>query len=517
MFNQILVGKAFPYAHIYSNLSNSFFDTCQVNPDWPYRPFLHQSIPSTYLSPKHLCDVNICDVTDAQKTLFSDYNTYAVKAAMSLDGIFSPISLYPTPYASTFNIAQHRRSICPYCFGNGTYSYQDYINQPVDAPEEALPLLFPTELRSMPCPFCIPDNEVTNLMMRGAQPAEMTPPYLIGSGTDRQIISDRNLAVQYRASIINNYTLNPIVLASGGDFSCMMHKQIDDKCGHCIEVVAYGNVVPSGVGDALRGAVSSNSKNYSHLDSNVDPLYSQNQRFFGLRGPLMLHSWGYDLEGYPVPNSSGEYMTGSDGLLVRDNNGNYVGKNQELQPDGSYSPPYKESTFYKSWAQQPGTWPVGPIDLRWDDIGRVWTIGSNYKPVWVVIEVDMVNDTPARGIVIESSYANNPLPSGLRKLVFVKDNLGMFSAPRGAALYCRYDSVNGFYEPIYNRPLVTTGLMLGGNSATIYTAYTPSSVSEDIVSSYTAVFDNPLNIAVSSNTIGLFTFLNGKWILQAST
>jgi hypothetical protein len=354
-------------------------------------------------------------------------------------------------------------------------------------------------------------------MMRGAQPAEMTPPYLIGSGTDRQIISDRNLAVQYRASIINNYTLNPIVLASGGDFSCMMHKQIDDKCGHCIEVVAYGNVVPSGVGDALRGAVSSNSKNYSHLDSNVDPLYSQNQRFFGLRGPLMLHSWGYDLEGYPVPNSSGEYMTGSDGLLVRDNNGNYVGKNQELQPDGSYSPPYKESTFYKSWAQQPGTWPVGPIDLRWDDIGRVWTIGSNYKPVWVVIEVDMVNDTPARGIVIESSYANNPLPSGLRKLVFVKDNLGMFSAPRGAALYCRYDSVNGFYEPIYNRPLVTTGLMLGGNSATIYTAYTPSSVSEDIVSSYTAVFDNPLNIAVSSNTIGLFTFLNGKWILQAST
>jgi hypothetical protein len=93
----------------------------------------------------------------------------------------------------------------------------------------------------------------------------------------------------------------------------------------------------------------------------------------------------------------------------------------------------------------------------------------------------------------------------------------MFSAPRGAALYCKYDSVNGFYEPIYNRPLVTTGLMLGGNSATIYTAYTPSSVSGDIVSSYTAVFDNPLNIGISSNTIGLFTFLNGKWILQAST
>jgi hypothetical protein len=35
-------------------------------------------------------------------------------------------------------------------------------------------------------------------------------------------------------------------------------------------------------------------------------MHEMNQRFMGLRGPLVLHSWGYDQDGYPVPNASDE-------------------------------------------------------------------------------------------------------------------------------------------------------------------------------------------------------------------
>ena len=32
--------------------------------------------------------------------------------------------------------------------------------------------------------------------------------------------------------------------------------------------------------------------------------YTSDYRFLALRGPLMLQSWGYDLQGFPVPNSA---------------------------------------------------------------------------------------------------------------------------------------------------------------------------------------------------------------------
>ena len=350
----------------------------------------------------------------------------------------------------------------------------------------------------------------------------MTPPYLIASGTNNQIITNLPLSQQTNAAVINQYTLNPMVMsATGSDFSNVMHKQSNDRCGHSIGSVAFGNTWTE-PGDGLTAIIADNiAKNYNDYDVNLiaadptNPNAFQNIRSFGLRGPLMVHGWGYDLEGYPVPNASGELKLNGAGGYILDNDGNPVGKNQVLQADGTWSAPYKENTFYRGWAQMPTTWPVGPIDLRWDNNARVWTVGANYKPVWVVLETDLLNDEPVRGIVVESSYSNVPLPSGLKKLVFVKDALGIFAAPRGAALYCRYDSNNGFYEPIYNKPLITTGTLLGGNSATIYKAYTPSLVSEDEVSSYNTTFENPLSFDISAGSVGLFTFLDKNWVLQS--
>jgi len=526
---RLLIGGAMPIVHKNSNLRDAFSEL-NFDAQWFNRP---QIQPFRTVTPKdminHQTSVALYDPQEIPRTLLSPEN-YTSLSVMSLDGIFSPISFYPTAYGTTYPLSPYPRSHCPICRGGGFVimglhsaassqfrrdSTTSFIN--VGAMNSSFSTL------TKPCKFCVPDIDIEKAKKKSAQPNEITPPMLIASGSDRQILTDRHLAFQFQTCKINTYTLNPIVMsATGSDFSIHQHKQQSDRCGHSVGAVSFGNILP-GVADGLAPILTPNIvKNYNDYDINLinhDATYAnsyQNQRFFGLRGPIMIHSWGYDLQGYPVPNSSGEYKYGAGNEILYDSNNNAVGKNQVLQSDGTWSAPYKENTFYKGWAQLPTTWPVGPLDLRWDSNARVWTIGANYKPVWVVIETDLLDKTStARGIVVESSYDNTPLPQGLRKVVFVKDSLGIFSAPRGAALYCRYDTDNGFYEPIYNRPLMTSGQLLGGLNATIFNGYTPSVVSADIVSQYVTTFLNPINFATPAGSLGLFVFLNGSWILQS--
>ena len=54
----------------------------------------------------------------------------------------------------------------------------------------------------------------------------------------------------------------------------------------------------------------------------------------------------------------------------------------------------------------------------------VWTIGSNYKLVWITIEHDLVDEGPVRGVMEDTLSDSTPLPADLRKLVFVRDSSG---------------------------------------------------------------------------------------------
>lgn len=526
---RLLIGGATPIVHKNSNLQDAYAEL-NFDAQWFNRPEIQ---PFRTVTPKdminHQTAVALYDPQEIPRTLLSPEN-YSSLSVMSLDGIFSPISFYPTAYGTTYPLSPYPRSHCPICKGLGFVDLGQHSaansqfqrsNTSAFINVQGINSSFST--LNKPCKFCVPDIDIEKAKKKSSQPNEITPPMLIASGSDRQILTDRSLAFQFQTCKINTYTLNPIVMsATGSDFSIYQHKQQSDRCGHSVGAVSFGNIFPD-VMDGLAAILTPNiQKNYNDYDINLlrhDFSYSnsyQNQRFFGLRGPIMVHSWGYDLQGYPVPNSSGEYKFGAGNEILRDSNGDPVGKNQVLQSDGTWSAPYKENTFYKGWAQLPTTWPVGPLDLRWDSNARVWTIGANYKPVWVVIETDLLDKTStARGIIVESSYDNTPLPQGLRKVVFVKDSLGIFSAPRGAALYCKYDPDNGFYEPIYNRPLMTSGQLLGGLNATIFNGYTPSVVSADIVSQYVVTFLNPVNFATPAGSLGLFVFLNGSWVLQS--
>lgn len=80
--------------------------------------------------------------------------------------------------------------------------------------------------------------------------------------------------------------------------------------------------------------------------------YRDDYRFMALKGPIIVHGWGYDCNGRPVPNLGDNETAAATGFFT---------------PDG-----LDDNTFLEGHLRKPQTWPVGPIDLRWDRERCVW-------------------------------------------------------------------------------------------------------------------------------------------------
>ena len=93
-----------------------------------------------------------------------------------------------------------------------------------------------------------------------------------------------------------------------------------------------------------------------------------NFRIPALRGPLVLQGWGYDTTGKPIPNSSDAQI------------------NTEL---GQFRKDRLTNKFQKDWLQNPRSWPVGPIDLRFDRERGVWTCPSPNKIIVARLKEDL--------------------------------------------------------------------------------------------------------------------------------
>lgn len=81
----------------------------------------------------------------------------------------------------------------------------------------------------------------------------------------------------------------------------------------------------------------------------------ENTKFFGLKMPLMLKGWGYDLNGNPVP---GQFRVDDEGEPVKDDEGNNI-------------------IDYRDNYTKPSQWVEGPLDVRWDSSRGVWTWPTN--------------------------------------------------------------------------------------------------------------------------------------------
>lgn len=518
--------------------------------------------------------VGAFEVAESLAELSSQYNS---KSLMSLDGIFSPVSFYPTYNLGTYPISSRflsteSRAIgvtCPMCDGSSIYIHYKS--------EEKTPVQYP-------CPMC---NKSKLIVPSGEAEFEIdTPPE------------------------VNFKSLNPIIVPLGEFTNPNSQIGINpfERSRHNIRVIGrqerpLDGDVSMDTGDNL-GLITNNlgqtnndfvdqgetgtdfkqfyNSDYHEYDLDYGSVGGNkillNQRFFALRGPMMLHGWGYDTDGYPVPNLADQplefddkgrpkkFLLTSSGTNDYENDGKFLPAPGEslgdiigsgyVKEDGKWT---RKPTryFHLNWGERSDLWPIGPVDLRWDRERKVWTGGGGcgeidppyimasgsdpsvlnnfiskaksasskkcpYKMVYIVLEENLFSDIgmtesyPARAFLDDSEYGLEPLPATVRRLVYVKDKCG-YSAPRGAKLLCRYNRETGFYEPVSKPSFIVFGTIAGGaNTAVIELTYVRGIKAGESTPSTNISFDNTrfnFNINAGKSRRGMFLFENGKWIL----
>ena len=107
-----------------------------------------------------------------------------------------------------------------------------------------------------------------------------------------------------------------------------------------------------------------------HPDGHRDKgeAYTDDYRMFALRGPLLIHGWGYDLQGKPIPNE--------------------VDTEGDDETPGAAQGVFKKISltdyFMPNFLRKSHCWPVAPVDLRFDRDRGVWTTPP--PPRFVLLE-----------------------------------------------------------------------------------------------------------------------------------
>jgi hypothetical protein len=506
------------------------FSSPYVSPKTQLNPGFYQPNKYSGDSIKQLTTVSLQDTRELTQEFD---HLYASKSFMSLDGLLSPVSFYPTLNNSTTPYKRYAKAGCPMCGGTKQYTVAN---------------------KQLYCDFCTEDPAGTEEAQNNTGGGGKLPPFILSNQADERILQDPNklstlLTQVFITKRINYVNLNPIIMPVGELRN--KYAQQNDFNAHHIDIVGRSSVPMLG-SLSITDNLAINQGGLEFLDQNNDlsdvdwnayafdqeaglqpKLLQSNHRFLGLRGPLVMAGWGFDTEGYPVPNASGEpKQLDNEGYPKRIQSledlqggfqnypGTILGKNQEIR-DGKWTKPKKENEFMKGWGLRPDSWPVGPVDLRWDESRKVWTAASDhYRLVDVQLEDNLLSPFPARGY-LHAVDKNDPLPSGLRRMVFVKDSSNIYGAPRGAKLLCYYDQSTGFYEPVSKQNIMATGYIQSNGTAIVYNSYAKGYdeyTGEPVTPEPLQIeFNNFLNFPLTTNNQpGMFVFMNNEWVLMST-
>jgi hypothetical protein len=260
-----------------------------------------------------------------------------------------------------------------------------------------------------------------------ASPDLPTPPFAIQPEEEQEneefdpFVSGLN---QYNLEITQQYT-DPLTR----DFEEEGHHHDGGGTGHVIDMVGRSETFPG-------GGITTNF--YQLTD---DERYADDYRFLGMRGPILLHSWGYDLQGKPIPNESDTEGEARQGTFVK----------EELK-----------DAFLQNWLGKPATWPVAPIDFRFDRKRGLWVTPPGYKVVVAKLDESLEPYGTCKASLINED-TENPLKKYGEDLVDkdgnkvdatdgedgaakirVADRIGK-KYSKGSKAYCYYDTYNSEY------------------------------------------------------------------------
>ena len=222
---------------------------------------------------------------------------------------------------------------------------------------------------------------------------------------------------------INQSYLNPLT----NKFSVSGHHHNGPGAGHAIDIVGRGTGVP-GTGMIMNF--------YGQQDWNN--RYTPDYRFLGLKGPLVLQAWGYDTQGKPIPNAADNI--------------------DKIKNSGIFAASGLKDYFYQDWLQKPSTWPVAPIDLRFDRQRGVWVSPPQHKIVVAQVQNTIQPYSSGSGILI-NQYNNqnygqpiydrngnvvNASGDNSQASILIEDRIGA-SLTKGQKGYAYFDSFNSKY------------------------------------------------------------------------
>ncbi|MAH51529.1 hypothetical protein CMI37_37280 [Candidatus Pacearchaeota archaeon] len=120
----------------------------------------------------------------------------------------------------------------------------------------------------------------------------------------------------------------------------------------------FGAVVMDDIDWLLGNSPLTGETNNMHLSNNFNTIPDDvdEVRTFGLRGPLLLSGWGYDIMGHPVPGKK----------------------------DGNFEP--------VNPAENRSSWKTGPVDLKWDDERQVWAGGLQFVEGILETKIEPADD-----------------------------------------------------------------------------------------------------------------------------
>ena len=221
---------------------------------------------------------------------------------------------------------------------------------------------------------------------------------------------------------ININYLNPFTNPQGKSKSAKHVEEDNSEHGHDIGFIARGQEV-------TEGHFSIAMQEHDESDTSVADGYTDDYRMFALRGPLLIHGWGYDLEGKPIPNAADSESNAAEG---------------EFEETGL------KDYFLPNFLRKSHTWPVAPVDLRFDRTRGVWTVPPPPRFLLLNLEQGLVSgETTERAKIADSSnpavYGKDGSAIPLASYVKFKDDIGITYLP-GDKVRAYYDDIECVYK-----------------------------------------------------------------------
>lgn len=225
--------------------------------------------------------------------------------------------------------------------------------------------------------------------------------------------------------VINTDYLNPFSNPTSKKRSSINDRHEGDQ-GHDIDIIARGTLDDFDQGgDSL--IMPSDSGGYADA-SRAD--YYDDYRMLALRGPMLLHGWGYDTDGKPIPNAADVEEDAVAGKFVKNN---------------------LKDKFMTDFMRKSHTWPVAPIDLRYDRSRGVWTSSQPRRQLCALLKTPVMPlDSGYAEVLDGQSYFDSDGNPITNKIIVVKDCINQNYAS-GIRVVVDYDEYGQAYN-IVNAP-----------------------------------------------------------------